>query len=218
MSQKKAKPGATDPALMALVQVIATGDDAAALRLIACSPTLACASFAQGATRQTAEAFLLPEIGRYIYAGDIALHFAAAGYRHKIARALIAAGADIRARNRLGDEPLHAAAVGMPGSRNWNPAAQAATIACLVEAGADRNAADKFGVTPLHRAVRTRCASAVRALLEAGADVNCRNRNGSTPLGLATRNTGRGGSGSPEAKAQQQEIVRLLERYGATLS
>jgi len=32
---------------------------------------------------------------------------------------------------------------------------------------------------------------------------------------LAILNSGRGGSGSPEAKAQQREIVRLLERYGA---
>jgi hypothetical protein len=29
---------------------------------------------------------------------------------------------------------------------------------------------------------------------------------------LAVENTGRGGTGSPEAKAQQQEIVRLLEQ------
>jgi hypothetical protein len=32
---------------------------------------------------------------------------------------------------------------------------------------------------------------------------------------LATQNTGRGGSGSPEAKAQQKEIVRLLLQHGA---
>jgi hypothetical protein len=31
---------------------------------------------------------------------------------------------------------------------------------------------------------------------------------------LATQNTGRGGSGSPESKAQQAEIVRLLEQHG----
>jgi hypothetical protein len=72
------------------------------------------------------------------------------------------------------------------------------------------------GVTPLHRAVRTRCAAAVKVLLESGADVGCKNKNGSTPAQLATRNTGRGGSGSPEAKAQQSEIVRLLERHGAS--
>jgi hypothetical protein len=213
---KTSKPETSDPALMALVRIIAAGDDAAALQLVAGSSTLARASFARGATRQAAKSFFLTELGRYIYTGDTALHVAAAGYRHEIARKLIAAGADVRARNRLGGEPLHAAAVGTPGSRSWNPSAQAATIACLIEAGADPDATDKLGVTALHRAVRTRCAAAVRALIEAGADVHCQNRNGSTPMGLATRNTGRGGSGVPQAKAQQQEIVRLLERYGAT--
>jgi hypothetical protein len=33
------------------------------------------------------------------------------------------------------------------------------------------------------------------------------------PMKLATHNTGRGGSGSPEAQAQQAEIVRLLEGH-----
>ena len=218
MSRKKVEPGTSDAALMALVRVIVEGDDAAALRTIAGSPTLVTASFARGAMRQAVKPFFLPEIGRYTYTGDTALHLAAAGYRHEIVRALIAAGADIRARNRLGGEPLHAAAVGTPGSRSWNPPAQAATIACLIEAGADPNATDKIGVSALHRAVRTRCAAAVRALLEAGADAHCRNRNGSTPIGLATRNTGRGGTGLPDAKAQQEEIVGLLERSGATLT
>jgi hypothetical protein len=51
----------------------------------------------------------------------------------------------------------------------------------------------------------------VRALLAGGADPQLTNRRGSTPLMLATRSTGRGGSGSPEARAQQEEIVRLLE-------
>jgi hypothetical protein len=35
-------------------------------------------------------------------------------------------------------------------------------------------------------------------------------------MALATRTTGRGGSGSPEAKAEQTEIVRLLKEHGAT--
>src|SRR5206468_5184402 len=113
-----------------------------------------------------------------------------------------------------GAEPLHYAVDGAPGSRTWDPDAQAATVACLIEAGADPNALDKNGVTPLHRAVRTRCAAAVKVLLEGGADPRRKNKNGSTPMLLATQNTGRGGSGSPEAKAQQQEIVRLLERHG----
>jgi hypothetical protein len=101
----------------------------------------------------------------------------------------------------------------MPGSRAWKPDAQAATVACLIEAGADPNALDKNGVTPLHRAVRTRCAAAVKALLEGGADPRRKNKNGSTPMLLATLNTGRGGSGSREAKAQQEWIVRLLQEH-----
>ena len=63
----------------------------------------------------------------------------------------------------------------------------------------------------MHRAVRTRCAAAVRALLAGGADARRKNKRGSTPVALATRNTGRSGTGSLEAKAQQREILRLLE-------
>jgi ankyrin repeat protein len=176
---------------------------------------LARASFEEGVTRQTAQAYL-DDLGRYVYAGDTALHVAAATYRTDVVQALIAKGADPRARNRLGAEPLHAAVVGVPGSSTWNPRAQAATVACLIAAGADPNAVDKNGVAPLHRAVRTRCAAAVRALPAGGADARRRNKSGLTPMRRATHNTGRGGTGSPDAKAQQKEIVRLLEQQGAS--
>jgi len=69
---------------------------------------------------------------------------------------------------------------------------------------------------PLHRAVRNRCAAAVRALIEGGADPEAPNSSGSTPMLLATQNTGRAGSGTAEAKAQQLMILRLLEEHGAT--
>jgi hypothetical protein len=203
---------AHDSALMALARAIVAGDAASTLRLLAASPALARACFQEGATRQTAKAYL-DEIGRYFYAGDTALHIAAGTYRTEIVQELIARGADVHAKNRRGAEPLHAAAVGTPGSHTWHPSAQEATIACLIEAGADANAIDKSGVTPLHRAVRTRCAAAVNALLTGGADAQRKNKRGSTPMLLATRNTGRGGTGSPEAKAQQKEIVRLLKQY-----
>jgi hypothetical protein len=203
-------------ALMALARAVAAGDSVAASRLLAASPALASARFEEGATRTKPKPYYLEAIGHYIYAGHTALHVAAAAYRKKLVQELIGMGADIRARNRRGTEPLHAAAVGMPGSRTWDAHAQAATIVCLIEAGADPNAVDKSGVTPLHRAVRTRCAAAVKVLLDHGADVQRRNKSGSTPMLLAIENTGRGGTGSPEAKAQQQEIVRLLEQHGAT--
>jgi hypothetical protein len=56
----------------------------------------------------------------------------------------------------------------------------------------------------------------VQALLEGGADAGRQNKTGSTPIQLATWTTGRGGSGSPESRAQQEEILRLLHRQGAT--
>jgi Ankyrin repeats (many copies)/Ankyrin repeat len=204
----------SDLALWELVRAIVGGDAAGVSQLLAASPLLASARFHSGATRQTAEKYYLGQIGRYVVAGDTALHIAAAAYETELARKLITAGSDVHARNRLGDEPLHAAAVGSPGSRTWNPSAQAATIICLIKAGADPNTVDKRGVSALHRAVRTRCAAAVRALLESGADPARKNGSGSTPMLLAIRNTGRGGSGSPVAKSQQQEILRLLEQRG----
>jgi len=203
---------AAESHLMTLIRAIIVGDEAAALRFLAASPALVTARLEDGATRQAAKAHYLDEIEHYAYAGDTALHMAAAAYREAIARRLIAAGADIRARNRRGAEPLHYAVEGAPGSRRWNPPAQAATVACLIEAGADPNAVDQGGVTPLHRAVRNRCASAVRALLDGGADARRKNKHGSTPMQLAIQNTGRGGTGSPEAKVQQEEIVSLLKQ------
>ncbi|HLW91317.1 MAG TPA: ankyrin repeat domain-containing protein [Roseiarcus sp.] len=194
---------------------MACGDVATALRTLDAQPSLAQAALKEAATRQAAKAYDLDEIGHYLYAGDTALHIAAAAHEPTIVRKLIALGANIRARNRRGAEPLHYAADGMPGSRRWDPNAQAATVASLIEGGADPNAANNDGATPLLRAVRTRCADAVRALLDGGADVKAPNKRGSTPMQLASRNTGRGGSGSPEAKAQQDEIVRLLSERSA---
>jgi ankyrin repeat protein len=202
-----------DAALMTIVTAIVAGDLAKVSELLAQKPQLAKAQFKAGATRQAAKSYYLDTIGRYIMAGDTALHVAAAAYRREIVQDLIAAGADVRAKNRRGAEPLHSAAAGRPGSPRWNPRAQAATITCLIEADADPNALNMDGVAPLHVAVRTRCAAAVEALLDGGADPRRQNKNGSTPMLLATMNTGRGGSGSPEAKAQQAQIVQLLEEY-----
>jgi hypothetical protein len=199
-----------DAALTTLVQAIVADDEAAVSELLAAKPTLASASFTRGATRETAKAHYIGEIGRYVFAGDTALHIAAAAYELASVRKLIAAGADVRARNRRGAEPLHGAAVGLPGGPTWNPRAQSATIACLIKAGADADASDRDGATPLHRAVRTRCAAAVKALLDNGADPRKKTKRGSTPLRLATQTAGRGGTGSPQAKAQQKKILRLL--------
>ena len=139
-----------------------------------------------------------------------ALHAAAFSYHRQLARQLVGMGADVQARNRRGAQPLHASVMGGPGSANWNPRRQCDLIAYLIEAGADPNAAAAGGVTPLHRAIRNRCSDAVRVLLAAGADPYLTNDHGSTAFDLAQWTTGRGGSGTPGAKAEQQEIIRLL--------
>ena len=203
-----------DSALRRLMKAITSGDGPAALDMLSASPALATAALKQGATRAAATDNFLTEISHYVYAGDTALHVAAAAHRPEIARTLIDLGADVAARNRRRATPLYYAADGSPGSPRWNPAHQAETIAVLIASGADPNASDKNGVTPLHRAVRTRSAAAVSALIDGGADPRRQNGNGSTAIMLATRQTGRSGSGSPEAKAQQVEIIRLFDSHG----
>jgi hypothetical protein len=207
-----------DRELMLVLRAIATGDRKGASALIEGSPDLARASASVGASRRTSTSYFFAGIGHYVYAGDTALHIAAAAYRSDIASDLIARGASPAARNRRGAEPLHYAAAGIPGSAHWNPKAQAGTIEFLVRSGSDPNSTDKSGVAPLHRAVRTRCAAAVQALLAHGANPRLRNSSGSTPLHLAVQNTGRGGSGTAEAKEQQAEIIRLLVAHGARLT
>jgi Ankyrin repeats (3 copies)/Ankyrin repeat len=153
-------------------------------------------------------------IAHWIYAGDSALHVAAAGYRVEIARMLLAAGADSgSAKNRRWSQPLHYAADGYLDNPFWNARRQVAMIRLLLKAGADIDAQDKNGATPLHRAVRTRCAAAVKCLLVAGGDPTIRNKPGSTPFHLAVQNTGRGGSGAEKARTAQREILQaFLER------
>jgi ankyrin repeat protein len=87
-------------------------------------------------------------------------------------------------------------------------------IRLLLEAGADIDGQDKNGATPLHRAVRTRCAAAVKCLLSAGGDPSIRNKPGSTPFHLAVQNTGRGGSGAEKARTAQREILQMFIERG----
>ncbi len=189
------------PEFLAFLHAVAASDERAAISTLRAHPALATMRADSGATRADAPRFFIREVERYIYTGDTALHVAAAGYRTATAHALLAAGASVKAINRLGATPLHGAAAGSPGSPRWNSRAQREVIALLIEAGTDPNAADKRGVTPLHIAVRTRCAPAVEALIERGAELTRENRNGSTPTDFATQTTGRGGSGTSAARA-----------------
>lgn len=210
-----AAPGAGPAALRPLLTAIAAGDRVTALALLGGQPQLARAHSAEGAARDNAPGFFYDSIAHYLYAGDTALHFAAAAYQLDVAQALVRAGADVSAVNRRGAQPLHYAVDGNPSASNWDPVAQAEMVSYLLAAGADANATDRSGTGPLHRAVRNRCADAVRVLLAGGADPQRPNRSGSTPMRLATVTSGRVGSGSAEAIAQQALIIDLLAARGA---
>ena len=214
-----AAPGtAQEVPLQRLLRSIAARERSAVAQMLVESPSLARQAIDVGATRADESPYYFEQITRFIYAGDTPLHIAAAAYETNIAEELVSRGAPVRARNRRGAEPLHYAVDGTPGSDAWDSEAQYDIVEFLIQAGANPNATDNSGVAPLHRAVRTRCAPAVRALLMNEADALRKNKRGSTPLHLAIQNTGRGGTGSAAAREAQQEIIQLLLSHGARLS
>jgi ankyrin repeat protein len=197
--------------LSILIRAAVMGQTDEMSRLLASHPELATEQSAVGASRQNAAEFFFDKISHYLFAGDTALHMAAAAFQRPAAELLVRSGAVCHARNRRGAQPLHYAA----DANRWAPAAQRDTIEFLLSAGANPNAVDASGVTPLHRAVRTRSSEAVRALLAGGAHAGAKNGSGSTPLHLAVQNTGRGGSGSARAREEQARIVAILLEAGA---
>ena len=198
-------------AFLEFIRLVIAGDTDRVARRLSAAPALATTASPVGATRQRATDFFFTAISHYLYAGDTALHMAAAAFSRPMAELLITHGAGCRARNRRGAEPLHYAADG--GRRE--PQAQAGMIEYLILKGAEPNAVDKTGVAPLHRAVRGRSLAAVQALLDGGADPRKPNKAGSTPLHLAVQPTGKSGSGSDQAHHQQAAIIKLLLARGA---
>lgn len=190
--------------LVGLLMTIAAGDRPAVRAALDAAPSLATGSLARS------DEFFVVACQVQVYEGDTALHAAAFAYDVGIARDLVACGADVRARNRRGAEPLHAAVMGGPGAVTWHPPRQRAVIEYLIDAGADPNAVALGGITPLHRAVRNRCSAAVETLLRAGADPRATNKRGSTPGDLTRWTTGRGGAGSSAAKSELRIIIDLL--------
>ena len=99
---------------------------------------------------------------------------------------LVAHGADCRAKNRRGAEPLHYAA----DANHWDPTAQAETIEYLLSIGADPNALDKAAWRRCtERCEHGRCPRSERCWM--AVPIRARpNKAGSTPLHLAVQTTG----------------------------
>ena len=215
-SRREPGAGPDDRALLALFSAIASGDRTQVARQLDSASHLVSRPIRTGASRDDADTYFLTSIRHYVYTGDTALHIASAAYDRGLAQSLVAQGADVRAANRRGAQPLHYAADGAPGADHWDPVAQGDVIIYLIAAGAVPDARDKGGVAPLHRAVRNRCSAAARALIDHGADPLLPNNNGSTPLHLAVQNTGKSNSGSASAREEQRQIIALLLRHGAS--
>jgi ankyrin repeat protein len=145
--------------------------------------------------------------------GVTLLHRAAIEQNLVASRYLVSQGADVNAKNIVGETPLHHAAVhttintaiieflisngaDMSTKNNrgetpllsamaWNNEAPE-VIKFLVLKGADVNVKDNEGKTPLHYVTGLfGNLEIVRFLISKGADVNVRDKEGDTPLGLA---------------------------------
>ncbi len=129
--------------------------------------------------------------------GSSALHWAA--YRDDVdmARLLIAAGANMTAKTRLGNiTPLFMAA------KNGS----APLLKLMLDAKADVNTTDANGTTPLMLAAASGNADAVKLLLDRGADVNARDiTNGQTAVMFA-------------AAAGRVEVIKALNARGADVN
>ncbi len=104
--------------------------------------------------------------------GTTALHWAVQRDDAAMVELLLRAGADARAANRYGVQPLPIAAV------NGN----AAILALLIEAGADPNAGLSPDEAPLMTAARTGKVDALKVLIAHGTNVEARDSRGQTAL------------------------------------
>lgn len=139
-------------------------------------------------------------VNAFSFDGWTALHLAAFFGRTATAELLLESGAaaDLLARNRQANLPLHAAAA----------ARRVDVVRLLLRQGSDVNARTADGWTPLHLAAHGGFAELVDVFVEKGAGLNTRNAQGATPLDLAIE------QGRTEVAAHLRAFQGRLERRG----
>ncbi len=132
------------------------------------------------------------------------LHLACEEGRLSAAKVLLEWKADINARDKYGNTPLHKTMDFVEGSfiRKFFSARTSATLAeFLLTHGASPDARNADGDTPLHKAAMHGHKQIIAVLLKHDADVNARNNKGHTPLQSAR-------------KYQQIHVAELLRKHG----
>ena len=123
----------------------------------------------------------VPDIDQTDRDGRTVLHWMAMTIpeQPELVTMLLENGADVSARNRDQNTPLHYAA----------ERGALKTMEILLSKGADISAKNKSGETPLHRAfyAEVKNPKVVTYLLEKGADVNTQNSSGETPFMIVNR-------------------------------
>jgi len=145
------------------------------------------------------------------------LHAAALNGHKEIAELLIAKGADVDAKDALGNTPLYNTISFNAALDGYKEIAE-----LLIQNSADVNAQDKNGNTPLHEAATSGLKEVVELLIANGADVNAKKKFGRTPLhGAATKGIaelliakGADEDGWSWEKAQTIRCVNNLKQIG----